>query len=154
MSNRLASTMISKINLPDKVLNNHIIAVSIGILYFWFGVLKFFPGLSPAEVLAKDTIAVLTFSLIPSHVSIILLAIWETALGLLFITNSFRPMAIRIAYVHLALTFTPFLIFDELTFANPPFGFSLVGQYIVKNIILIAALITLSKMSPEKSNIG
>ena len=139
--------MITKINLPEKVLNNHIIALSIGILYFWFGILKFFPGLSPAEELAKNTIAVLTFSQIPSSVSIILLAIWETGLGLLFITNTYRSIAIRIAYFHLALTFTPFLFFDELTFSNPPFGFSLVGQYIVKNIILIAALITLSKIS-------
>ena len=34
-----------------------LLAISIGICYLWFGVLKFFPGLSPADTLAKETIS-------------------------------------------------------------------------------------------------
>ena len=141
-------------NLRHRLVNNHIISVTTGIIYLWFGALKFFPGISPAEQLAKETITKLTFSQIPPDISIILLAIWETLLGLIFITNFYRPIAIRIAYVHLALTFSPFLFFNDLTFANPPFGFTLVGQYIAKNIILVAALFTLSRVSPGKTVIN
>ena len=136
-------------NFLQRIVNNHIIAVNVGIVYLWFVVLKFFPGISPAEKLAMDTVSQLVFFQMPSEVSIILLAIWETLLGMVLILNIQRSMAIKIAYVHLALTFSPFLLFPELTFANPPFGFTLVGQYIAKNIILVAALITLDKQTPR-----
>jgi len=137
-------------NFRHRFVNNHIIAVTIGIVYIWFGALKFFPGISPAEDLAYNTIAQLTFLQIPATVSITLLAIWETVLGLVFVLNIYRQTAIRVAYVHLGLTFLPFLLFPEITFANPPFGFTLVGQYIAKNIILVAALVTLSKQAKVK----
>ncbi len=39
--------------------------ISIGIIYFWFGALKFFHGYSPAEDLAINTINELTFGLVP-----------------------------------------------------------------------------------------
>ena len=59
-----------------------LLRISLGIVFFWFGILKFFPGLSPAEGLATKTIDVLTFGLIPSNISIIILAAWETLIGL------------------------------------------------------------------------
>ena len=37
-----------------------LLRVSLGIVFVWFGVLKFFPNLSPAQELATRTIAVLT----------------------------------------------------------------------------------------------
>ena len=52
--------------------------ISIGIIYIWFGSLKFFPGVSPAEDLAKETIHLLTFGLITPGLSLLLLALWET----------------------------------------------------------------------------
>jgi uncharacterized membrane protein YphA (DoxX/SURF4 family) len=51
--------------------------VSLGVVFFWFGVLKFFPGLSSAEDLATRTMSLLTFGLIPTHVAILLLALCE-----------------------------------------------------------------------------
>jgi len=52
------------------------LSISIGLVYLWFGGLKYFSGFSPAEQLAQDTIAVLTFDLIPPNYSILLLALW------------------------------------------------------------------------------
>lgn len=43
---------------------------SLGIIIFWFGLLKFFPGLSPAEGLATITIGMLTFGLVSPGMSI------------------------------------------------------------------------------------
>ena len=124
-----------------RLTSNRTLAITIGLVYLWFGALKYFPGLSPAEELAKSTIDSLTFGLIPSDVSIILLAIWETLIGLCLILNLKTRMVIRLALVHMAFTFTPLILDIELSFNHPPYGLTLVGQYIVKNVIIIAALI-------------
>ena len=83
-----------------------LIAISIGIVYLWFGILKFFPNLSPAEDLAINTIHYLTFGIIPSNVSIILLALLETAIGLLLICRVCRKLVIYVALGHMLLTYT------------------------------------------------
>jgi hypothetical protein len=46
-----------------------LLRISIGIIYLWFGALKYVPQLSPADQLAKDTIHVLTFGLIPDPIA-------------------------------------------------------------------------------------
>ena len=53
--------------------------VSVGIVFLWFGVLKFFPGMSPAQELASRTIALLSLGLVSPSVSVPLLALLETA---------------------------------------------------------------------------
>jgi len=134
------------INIKNRILDNHILAISIGLVYFWFGVLKFFPELSPAEDIAKSTMNLITFDLIPSDISIILLAIWETLVGLLLIMNIYRRPVIILMLVHIACTFTPIFFFSNQSFTNPPFVFTLLGQYIFKNIIIIGALLTLYRL--------
>jgi uncharacterized membrane protein YkgB len=137
-------------NLKLNLSNNRILTVSIGIAYLWFGILKYFPNQSPAEDLAKNTIDVLTFSLIPSNISIILLAIWESLVGFLLIMNIYKRVAILLALVHMTLTFTPLFLFPEQMFINAPFQLTLLGQYIIKNIVIIVALFSLYKLPPTK----
>lgn len=120
-----------------------LLQVSIGIVYVWFGALKFFPQLSPADQLAKDTISLLTFGLIPNNISIILLAVWETGLGLLLILGYWRSFVFYLLIVHMICTFLPLFFFVDLSFTHAPYGFTLVGQYIVKNIIIISAAFVL-----------
>ena len=120
-----------------QIKSNHILAITVGIVYVWFGALKFFPALSPAESLAKNTIDIITIGLIPSKVSIIMLATLETLIGLLLIMNIYRKKVLIIAFVHIILTFVPFFIFTEDSFVALPFSFTLLGQYIFKNIIII-----------------
>ena len=122
--------------------NHHFLAVCIGVVYLWFGLLKFFPNLSPAEHLAVDTMRVLTFQLIPSSLLIVFLAIMEVTIGLLLISNLFKKIVTGLALGHIVLTFTPFLFFPELSFSSP-FIPTLLGQYIGKNIIIVGALTTL-----------
>lgn len=118
----------------------YFLSFSIGIVYLWFGALKFFPHLSPAEDLAKNTIQLLTFRLIPSQISIIALAVWETVLGILFITNCCRKVAIIAAFIHMLGTFTPLFLFPDQSFTVNAFSFTLLGQYILKNLIIVGAL--------------
>lgn len=134
----------------EQMMGCRFLAISIALVYLWFGVLKFFPHLSPAEDLAKNTITVLTLGLIPPNISIILLAIWETAIGVILLTNYFRRPIIILALVHMLFTFTPLLFFPKESF-NLPFVFTLLGQYIFKNLIIIAALIILyNNVLPKK----
>src|SRR4028119_1063905 len=61
--------------------------IALGIVFFWFGVLKFFPGLSPAQDLAARTISMLTFGLVGSALSLPILATWECTIGLGFLSG-------------------------------------------------------------------
>ena len=68
--------------------------IALGIVFFWFGVLKFFPGLSPAQDLAARTISVLSFGLIPAFISLPVLATWECAIGLGFLSGKLRSRSV------------------------------------------------------------
>ena len=120
-----------------------IIPVSIGLVYLWFGSLKFFTGVSPAENLAKNTIDHLTAGLLLPEVSILLLAFWETLIGILLICNIWYRFALNLTLVHIIFTFSPFLFFPELLWTDAPFGLTLLGQYIVKNIVFLGVLLVL-----------
>lgn len=120
-----------------------LLAVSIGIIYVWFGALKFVPNLSPADQLAKDTICLITFGLIPTHISIVLLAIWETILGLLLAFGKWNRVIFWVLIAHMVCTFIPLFFFKEVSFTASPYAFTLVGQYIMKNLIIICAAIVL-----------
>ena len=63
----------------------------------------------------------------------------------------FPKFIILLALVHMVLTFTPFLFFPEICFNHPPFGFSIVGQYIVKNLVFICAFIYLYPSSDDEN---
>jgi len=56
--------------------------VALGIVFFWFGALKFFPGLSPAEQLAGRTIEHITLGKVTSNVALPILATWECLIGM------------------------------------------------------------------------
>lgn len=124
-----------------------LLRISIGIIYVWFGVLKFFHGYSPAEDLAINTINKLTFDLVPQPVNITLLAVWECAVGVLLIAGMWVRSALVFLFIHMICTFTPLLFFPSVSFKYAPYGFTLVGQYIMKNIIIICAALVLW---PEK----
>jgi uncharacterized membrane protein YphA (DoxX/SURF4 family) len=130
--------------------NNSLLQICIGFVYFWFGILKFFQDLSPAEGLAKDTITSLTFGFIPTNVSIILLAIMEVGIGFFLLLNIYRKKAVILALVHMACTFVPLYLFSEASFTYSPFVPTLLGQYIGKNLIIVAALLSIYKVEEKK----
>lgn len=127
---------------------------AIGINFFWFGMLKFFNGLSPAENLAKDTIRVLTFGVIPDMVNLLLLAIWEVGIGLIFLSGRLTKLGAQAAVLHMIFTFMPLFFFPEVSFTqeHAPYGFTIVGQYIVKNLVFLAALVVILKEQNQSGN--
>lgn len=120
-----------------------LLRATLGVIFAWFGMLKFFPDLSPAEVLAQQTIDRLTLGLVGAEFSIIILALLETGIGLLLLLNVCRRIVIMVAVAHLCCTFVPAFLFPDQFFGEDPFSLTLTGQYIVKNVILIGALLTI-----------
>lgn len=127
-----------------------ILRYSIGLLFVWFGMLKFFPGVSPAEQLATDTISILSFGLIKPIISIKLLATLEVGIGiLLFLTKEFK-FTFALLIFHMACTILPLFVLSEVTFKSFPFQLTIEGQYIIKNFVIIAAAFVL--LYARKSN--
>ncbi|MCS6870687.1 MAG: DoxX family membrane protein [Anaerolineae bacterium] len=116
-----------------------ILRIGLGIVFLWFGVLKFFPNLSPAEDLATRTIATLTFGLVQPQLSLPLLATLETVIGLGLITGKFMRVTLLLLLFQMLGTVTPLFLFPSETFTHFPYAPTLEGQYIIKNIVLVAA---------------
>jgi len=120
-----------------------ILRLSIGIVFFWFGILKFFDGLSPAEDIAVRTISTMTFGLIGDKVILYGLATWEVLIGIGLIFRIFLRETLLLLYLQMLGTFMPIFLFPGEVFHIFPISFTLEGQYIVKNIVLLSAGIVL-----------
>ncbi len=119
-----------------------ILRISIGVIFIWFGALKFWPGLSPADQLAGDTIDRLFAGSIPDDVARVLLALLETAIGIGLVTGKFMRLTLLLLVGQMFGTVTPLVLFPELTWSGP-FAPTLEGQYILKNVVLVSAALTI-----------
>lgn len=127
--------------LKDWMTKNGIVLlrISLGVIFFWFGFLKFFPGLSPAQGLATKTIDVLSFGMVPPNVSIIILAAWESVIGIGLISGKFLRIILFLLFTQMLGTITPVFLFPAEVFTQIPYAPTLEGQYIIKNLVLISA---------------
>ncbi|HRW46338.1 MAG: DoxX family membrane protein [Caldilinea sp.] len=112
--------------------------VALGIVFFWFGALKLVPGLSPAEDLVRNTIFFIDPNLFQP-----ILALWEMAIGLGLITGLFMRVTLLLLFLQMPGTALPIFITPDAVFTVFPFGLTIEGQYIVKNLALITAAIVL-----------
>ena len=116
-----------------------LLRVSLGIVFFWFGFLKFFPGLSPAQDIATRTISALTFGLISANVSLMILAVWECLIGLGLMLGIFMRTTLLLLFLQMLGAITPLFLFPNEVFTVIPYAPTLEGQYIIKNIVLISS---------------
>ena len=120
-----------------------LLRLALALIFLWFGVLKFFPGLSPAETLAGKTIETLSFQLISAQTAVFILAIWECAIGIGLLTGRFMRLTLLLLFVQMLGTLTPLLLFPQETWLVFPIAPTLEGQYIIKNAVLIAGAVVL-----------
>jgi uncharacterized membrane protein YkgB len=120
-----------------------LLRVSLGVVFLWFGVLKFFPGLSPAQDLAARTLSLLSFGLVPARVGLPLLAAWECAIGLGLLRGAYLRAILPLLFLQMLGTMTPLLLFPGETFVRVPYAPTLEGQYIIKNLVLVTAAIVI-----------
>ena len=116
-----------------------VLRIGLGVVFLWFGLLKFFPGGSPAETLAARTIEVLSGGLIGPAVSLPVLATWESLIGLGLLAGRFMRATLFLLALQMLGTLTPLVLFPAETFTTFPLAPTLEGQYIIKNVVLIGA---------------
>ena len=107
---------------------------SIGLIFVWFGFLKPF-GISPAQELVTNT--VYWFDDKVSFVKF--LGWWEVAIGITMCIKPLIRISIFLLFLQMPGTFLPLVLLPEICFTNFPFGLTLEGQYIIKNLIIISA---------------
>jgi len=116
-----------------------ILRVGLGVVFLWFGVLKFFPGMSPAEALIEETVR---WAVDPALFKP-LLAVWECAIGIGLILRRCCRLTLLALFAHMAGTFMPLFTCPHAVWSEFPHALTLEGQYILKNIVLIGAAIVL-----------
>jgi uncharacterized membrane protein YkgB len=114
-----------------------LLRIAMGVIFIWFGILKPL-GMSPAEALVAKATAWIP---IPGFGNI--LAIWEIAIGVCFLFRRLLRWGIVLLFLHMPGTLLPLLTLREETFVHFPYALTLEGQYIIKNLVLIAAGIVL-----------
>ncbi|MEK7588207.1 MAG: hypothetical protein AAB438_00115 [Patescibacteria group bacterium] len=121
------------------------------LVYFWFGLLKVLET-SPASPLV---LALLdrTMPFVSPDAFLIAFGILEMVIGLLFIIPRLERLAVFALFLHLITTTMPLVLLPSFVwqgFLTP----TLEGQYIIKNVLLLSAGITVlaSLSTLKKSN--
>ncbi len=116
--------------------------VSLALIFIWFGLLKPL-GMSPEEELIKRTVY-----FFPADIVLNVLGCWEVLIGIGLLYRPLLRLSLFLLLIELPGTFLPLVVLPEVCFHSIPFGLSLEGQYIVKNLFLIgAAFVIGSKVS-------
>lgn len=119
--------------------------LAMGIVFIWFGALKMIGDLSPAYDLIAATIYWLTPEII-----IPLLGLWEVAIGVAFLFPPTTRLALLLLLPQMPATFLPLVLLPAVTFTVVPWGLTLEGQYIVKNLVVIACALIIGGTALRK----
>jgi hypothetical protein len=110
------------------------------IIYAGFGTLKVF-GLSPATPLVTSLLA-MTMPFIDPDIFLILFGLFEVLIGILFLFPKYKKITVVLFIVHMICVFMPLILLPHVAWS----GFlipTLEGQYIIKNLALIALVMFL-----------
>jgi uncharacterized membrane protein YkgB len=117
--------------------------IALGVIFFWFGLLKFLPGPMVTAELAGRTVNILTLGVVPAHVAIHVLAVWECAIGVGLLMRRCLRTTIALLALQMSGSFMPLVLFPAASWTHS-YVPTLQGQYIIKNIVLIAAGVLLA----------
>jgi len=129
-------------------INEYIIRIPLFVIFFWFGLLKPL-GMSAAEPLVLDTVNWMPFLSPGQWLNVI--GWWEVIIGLAFLFQKTTNIALILLFLQMSGTFMPLFLLPEVTFQNlNPFTPTLEGQYIIKNILIIASAMIIAKKSLQE----
>jgi putative oxidoreductase len=121
-----------------------LLRVSVGLIALGFGLLKYFPGVSPAENLVETTTHLLTLGLIPDKVAMIGVATLECAIGLSLIIGRGLRVTIYLLVLWILGILSPVVLLSERLFSGPNHAPTLEGQYVLKDVILFTASLVIA----------
>jgi len=114
-----------------------ILQLGLGVVFIWFGALKVF-GISPAADLVAATVYVL-----PPDVFVPVLGVWEVLIGLCLLYRPLIRLGILLLFLQMPGTFLPIVLLPDVVFTTFPYGLTVEGQYIVKNLVIIGAALVI-----------
>ncbi|MEO7646769.1 MAG: DoxX family membrane protein [Gemmatimonadaceae bacterium] len=117
--------------------------IALGMVFLWFGAIKFVPGWSPAADLAGRTIEQITFGMIRPEIGLPVLAAWESLIGIGLLLGRYLRLTLLLLFVQMPGTMLPLVLFPSETFTAFPFSPTMEGQYIIKNLVLVGAAIVI-----------
>jgi putative oxidoreductase len=113
--------------------------VALGIVFMWFGALKVVGASPVGEIVAR------TLFVLPARPTILALGIVEMAIGVSFLTGRLVKAALAVFLVQMSGTFLTLVLIPDLTFQHGnPLLLSTVGEFVIKNLVLITAGIALA----------
>lgn len=110
--------------------------ISLALVFLGFGVLKFFPGASPAEQIVTRTVEALTFGVVHGAGAVLLTAVVETFIGVTLLIGRWLKVGLLVLAVALVGIMAPVVLFPGDLFGD---GMTLLGQYVLKDIVFVAA---------------
>jgi len=121
-----------------------LLRISMGAVLLGFGVLKYFPGVSPAEGLVLVPTKLFTFGLVPDQMLMVLTAIMECALGLSLILGRGLRVSVYLLVPSVLGFLSPALLAPQRLFSGPDHAPTLEGQYVLKDVVLLAAALVIA----------
>jgi uncharacterized membrane protein YphA (DoxX/SURF4 family) len=118
--------------------------VSLGGVFLFFGLLKLFPGISPAEDLVMTTTSILTFDVVPGSIAIVAIAVLECVIGLWLISGRALRGVIYLLAIELIGILAPVVLLGDRLFSGPHRAPTLQGQYVLVDMIVIAAVLVIA----------
>lgn len=124
-----------------KPLSIPLLRVALGVVYVWFGLLKVL-GVSPVADLVASMVPFLPAELVVTGMGVV-----EVALGLALAFNVFVPWVAAIQILHLLGTFAVGVFYPAVVHTGNPLVVTLEGEFIAKNLVLIAGLLVVAGYS-------
>lgn len=116
---------------------SRVLRVAVAVVFIWFGLLKVL-GVSPAGDLVAATVY-----LVPPDVFVPILGLWEILIGICLLYQPLIRLGILLLFVQLPGTFLPVMLLPEVVFTVFPYGLTVEGQYIIKNLVIIGAALVI-----------
>lgn len=121
--------------------------VALFVVFFWFGFLKII-HISPAEGLVSNLHQATIASLMPIEHFLVFLGVVECVIGVLWLIPSLTKIAFGVFILQMFTTFLPLLFLPNDTWQNT-LVLTLTGQYIIKNVVLIASALTILRATSK-----
>ena len=118
--------------------------IALGITFFWFGVLKIL-HVSPVADLVASTVY-----WFPPQFVVPALGVWEVLVGLGLLTGWALRLTLLFFFLQMAGTFLVLIMHPEIAFqGGNPLLLTVDGEFVVKNLVLIAAGLVVGSTVPK-----
>jgi len=133
-------TILKKIKIP-------LARCALFFVFFYFGLLKVL-SVSPANPLVLELLEK-TMPFMPPDQFLVLFGAFEMLIGLLFILPGTERLALGLFAPHMVMTIMPLFLLPQVSWQEP-FVPTMEGQYMLKNIVLIALAVVIgSELKPS-----